>query len=250
MDCFLVSCEHGGNQIPQAYRAFFSSTDAEVLLATHRGYDAGALLMAEDLAASLPAPLVSSTVSRLLVDLNRSLTHPQVFSVNLQGASAEIKARIVEQHYRPYRDAVEMQVKLGAEQGKRVVHVSCHSFTPVLDGTERNCDIGLLYDPARHPEVGLSKAWQAAIHANNPPLKVRRNYPYAGKNDGLTTALRRRFSADDYVGIELEINQKRIFEQPRFWKDLRVNLVESLLIALKHSDNCKPYRTRLNNRKL
>lgn len=203
------------------------------MLASHRGFDAGALLMARDLAAVLLAPLVSATVSRLLVDLNRSLTHPKVFSANLDGIPANIKAQIVRQHYQPYRDEMEKQVKLGISQGKRLVHVSCHSFTPVLDGKVRNCDIGLLYDPVRPGESEVCKAWQAAIHASNPPLKVRRNYPYAGKNDGLTTALRQRYSADDYVGIELEINQKHILGSAGHWKKCREILIQSLLSVLE-----------------
>jgi hypothetical protein len=37
---------------------------------------------------------------------------------------------------------------------------------------------------------------------------VRRNYPYRGNADGLTTALRRVHGADRYVGIEVELNQR------------------------------------------
>jgi hypothetical protein len=40
-----------------------------------------------------------------------------------------------------------------------------------------------------------------------PHLRVRRNRPYRGTSDGLTTHLRRRFAAKDYAGIELELNQ-------------------------------------------
>jgi len=203
------------------------------MLASHRGYDAGALVMAQELAQRLDVPLVGSTVSRLLVDLNRSLGHPKVYSSNIQSAPVEIRASIVGQYYQPYRTEVETRVRRGIELGCRVVHVSCHSFTPQLDGLVRNCDVGLLYDPARHGEVGLSKAWQEAIQTASPHCKVRRNYPYAGKNDGLTTTLRRRHSAEEYVGIELELNQKLVVKPARRWENLRVMLIESLLRALE-----------------
>jgi hypothetical protein len=36
---------------------------------------------------------------------------------------------------------------------------------------------------------------------------VRRNYPYLGVGDGLRTALRGVFSEEEYIGIELEVNQ-------------------------------------------
>jgi len=62
---------------------------------------------------------------------------------------------------------------------------------------------------------------------------VRRNYPYAGKNDGFTTYLRRRFPSDAYLGIELEINQKHVMAADSDWVDLRGMLVESLRMLLK-----------------
>jgi predicted N-formylglutamate amidohydrolase len=231
-DFFIVSCEHGGKQIPQAYQRFFQTDDDQALLNTHRGFDAGALLMAQDLAERLAAPLVSSTVSRLLVDLNRSLGHPKLHSNPIRNAPASLRAQIIKQHYLPYRTTMEELVQQGVEQGKRVVHISCHSFTPELNGIVRTCDVGLLYDPARQGEAKLCKTWQLAIHTAAPYIKVRRNYPYAGKNDGLTTALRRRYSADEYIGIELEINQKHILKPDSHWVALRIMLIESLLGVL------------------
>jgi predicted N-formylglutamate amidohydrolase len=72
---FLVTCEHGGNRIPAPYRKLFVRQRA--LLDSHRGWDPGALQMARALSTALRAPLVASTTSRLLVDLNRSAGHPR-----------------------------------------------------------------------------------------------------------------------------------------------------------------------------
>jgi hypothetical protein len=63
-------------------------------------------------------------------------------------------------------------------------------------------------------------------------LNLRRNYPYAGKGDGLTRSLRRRYSPRRYVGIELEINQKHVAGPPRRWRPMRLAIVESLRRAL------------------
>jgi hypothetical protein len=57
---------------------------------------------------------------------------------------------------------------------------------------------------------------------------VRRNYPYAGKGDGLTRWFRQHLQPDVYVGIELEINQKYVLEGGRPWAALRKVIVESL----------------------
>lgn len=229
-DDFIITCEHGGNRVPVAYRHLFE--DARDLLATHRGYDPGALAMARALAASLAAPLLASTVSRLVIDLNRSIGHPQLYSPMTRAAPQALRRDIVERHYRPYRERVEALVDESVRRKRRVIHVSSHSFTPELDGRLRNADIGLLYDPGRAGELRLCRDWQAALAICTPALRVRRNYPYAGKSDGLTCHLRRRFSADAYIGIELEINQRVALQPARRWSNLRDNLINALRAAL------------------
>lgn len=230
-DSFIITCEHGGNRIPPRYRPLFRGQDA--MLRTHRGYDPGALLMARELAGALRAPLVSATVSRLLVDLNRSLGHPRLFGDATRGAPATVRAAIVDQHYRPYRAEVERLVRKAIARGRRVVHVSSHSFTPELDGKVRRADVGLLYDPARRGEAALCGRWKAALATSAPELMVRRNYPYAGKGDGLTSYLRRQFAPELYVGIELEVNHGIVLAGGRRWTALRGTLIESLRKALR-----------------
>jgi predicted N-formylglutamate amidohydrolase len=201
------------------------------VLGSHRGYDAGALRMARALARSLRAPLVTATTSRLLVDLNRSIGHPRLFSPEVRGAPPSVRARIVERHYRPYRDEVERRVAQSAARGRRVLHISSHSFTPQLDGKVRTADVGLLYDPARGGEVELCARWKASLAQLAPRLRVRRNYPYAGKGDGMTAYLRRRFSPHLYIGIELEVNQAIVLGAATPWTALRGVLIQSLRAA-------------------
>ena len=224
----LVTCEHGGRNVPARYRALFAGQDA--LLRTHRGFDAGSLAMARDLADGLGAPLVSSTTTRLLVDLNRSMGHPRLFSEVTRGLPPAERERILDEHYRPYRRQVEERV---ATQRRPVVHVSSHSFTPVLDGEVRNADIGLLYDPRRARERALAARWKAAILERQPGLRVRFNYPYAGRADGLTSAMRRRFPDARYAGIELEINQRCLPPAGRAWSRLRRTVAAALADALR-----------------
>jgi predicted N-formylglutamate amidohydrolase len=229
MDTFIITCEHGGNQIPAPYRRLFRGQKA--LLDSHRGYDPGALVMAKALAGARRAPLVASTVSRLLIDLNRSIGHPQLFSAVSRAAPAEIRAQIVEQHYRPYRAQVEGLVGQAASRGHRVIHVSSHSFTAELDGRVRGADVGLLYHPGRRGEAEVCARWKQSLATLAPELRIRRNYPYAGKGDGLTSHLRLRFAQCDYVGIELELNQSIIFAAGRRWTALRRVLIDSLATA-------------------
>ncbi|BAL23863.1 N-formylglutamate amidohydrolase [Azoarcus sp. KH32C] len=226
----LITCEHGGNRIPPRYRDCFAGHEA--LLASHRGYDPGALAMARELSHALAAPLIYATTSRLLVDLNRSPGHPRLYSEMIRRQPEALRREIFESHYLPFRTRAEGIIARAVEEGRRVVHVSSHSFTPVLDGVVRRADVGLLYDPARPGEAALCRAWLASLRRHAPELRLRRNYPYTGKSDGFTAYLRRRFDADRYIGVELEINQGLVGAPRDAWRRLRTELVASLLQAL------------------
>lgn len=230
IDDFVVTCEHGGNTIPKAYRELFHKQ--EKLLNSHFGYDPGALAMARSLAAALNAPLLAATTSRLLIDLNRPPGHPHLFSCVTRTAPAELRAKIASQHYEPYWAELKSAVRRSVENGRRVIHVSSHSFTPELNGHVRRADIGLLYDPGRRGEAELCASWKAMLSEYAPRLRVRRNYPYRGRAAGLTAWMRRCFSADTYTGIELEVNQRIVFAAGRPWAELRSAVSRSLLAAL------------------
>lgn len=227
----LVTCEHGGNLIPPKYRHLFRGH--EELLHTHRGYDPGALTVAKELAKSLAAALFVSTTSRMLIDLNRSIGHPRLYSEATRNASADVRREILEEYYLPYRELVESHIARMTAMGHRIIHISSHSFTPVLDGEVRNADIGLLYDPARPGELELCQHWQSKLKAEDGKLRIRRNYPYKGTSDGFTAYLRKSFESKDYVGIELEVNQKRVLSGSTAWQKLRQRLISSLQTTIQ-----------------
>jgi predicted N-formylglutamate amidohydrolase len=226
----LITCEHGGNRVPARYRPLFKRH--REALESHRGYDPGALAIARDLARAFEAELVYSTTSRLLVELNRSPRHPQIFSEATRGQPPEERQTLLQRYYFPYRRQVEAEVARATRGGERVLHISAHSFTPRLNGIERRADVGLLYDPRRAGERRFCLAWKRALESARPGLLVRRNYPYRGYADGLTTHLRRRFAERSYSGIELEVNQKHALGEPHAWRALRALLVATLRHAL------------------
>jgi len=138
-----------------------------------------------------------------------------------RAAPAQTRSQIVEQHYRPYQMQVERLVGQAVARGHRVIHISSHSFTAELNGRVRSADVGLLYHPGRRGETEMCARWKETLAALAPELRVRRNYPYAGKGDGLTSHLRVRFAPSDYVGIELEVNQGIVSAAGRRWTALR-----------------------------
>ncbi len=227
-DTLILTCEHAGHEVPAEYATLFADPAHSALLPTHRGWDHGALELAQQMAAAFKAPLFSSTTTRLLVDLNRSIGHRQLHSEATRSLPLAIRQKMVAQHYRPHRDAVESEVARQIATGKRVLHIASHSFTPVLGGITRHADVAFLYDPRRAGEGPLALQWLNALKRLRPQLKLRRNYPYEGKGDGLTALLRKRHSADQYVGVELEVNQRFAIDGGKAWTDLRADIVEAL----------------------
>jgi predicted N-formylglutamate amidohydrolase len=206
---FVLSCEHGGNEIPAAYSELFASPAAESALGSHRGWDPGSLEITERLAALLEAPMVVQRMSRLLVECNRSQEHPQIWSEFSRGLGRVDKARLLNDVWQGYRDAVRREIGT-IERGVRVVHVSVHTFTPVWRGRRRATDVGLLYDPAREGERRLAGMWRRSLgeQPSARGLVVHRNRPYRGWTDGLVTALRRELPDAGYLGFELEVSQR------------------------------------------
>jgi predicted N-formylglutamate amidohydrolase len=192
--------------------------------------DFGALEMARAFGKKLGIDPLTATTTRLVVDLNRSPYHKNVFSQYTRVLSCDRRLAALERYYWPYRRKAESAVDNAVRAGAFVLHVSAHSFTPELDGQVRNCDIGFLYDPRRKSEVGFIDAWDALLREHAPGLVVRRNYPYKGISDSLVTHLRRRHGDGSYAGVEIEVNQKHVGTAG--WRDLVKVLSATLAIAV------------------
>lgn len=216
---YFVSCEHASNRVPQPYRHLFAGQ--ETILETHRGYDIGILAFAEALAAEFQAPLLSSDVTRLLVDLNRPLGSRSLFSEFPRRLPETERQELIRRYHQPYWRAAEDIVAGMISSRCRVLHLSVHSFTPALNDHVRNADIGLLYDPRRAAEKSWCLHWQQHLAERQPTLRIRRNYPYRGNAAALVTALRKRFSEENYLGLELEVNQQIPTEDQKSWYHLQ-----------------------------
>lgn len=227
----LISCEHGGNQVPEPYRSLFAGH--EELLATHRGWDIGILPLARRFASGLDAPLQAAEVTRLLVDLNRSLHNRTLFSEFTRELPAAEQQRLLQHYYHPFRKMVEREVAARLTAGERLLHLAVHSFTPVLRGQVRKAEIGLLYDPASAGEQRFCLQWQQALQQRGPQLRVRRNYPYRGNSDSVGKALRKQYGTERYLGLELEVNQALPLGSPAAWERIQQDLLETFRQVLE-----------------
>ena len=223
---FIISCEHSSNEVPEKYKHLFEQ-DVEILN-THRGWDPGASVLATILSEKLDAPLFSYPWTRLLIEPNRSLGHHQLYSKF--SAAYPHKKELINQFYTPYRDNVEKEISKILNKRHQAVHLSVHTFTPILDNNVREFDIGLLYDPKRESEKQFSKVLRKSLKEE---FRVKMNQPYKGSADGFTTYLRKRFNGDCYLGIELEVNQALYFDDKIKWK----NVCDSIAMSIKSAIN-------------
>ena len=198
----ILSCEHAGNTVPAAYAHLFKNNEA--LLSSHLGYDPGAWEIAQYLSSHLNKPLYACNTTRLLVEANRSLDNPELFSEFSRELSLEEKQQILERYYFPYRNLVEKAI---VESPRPVLHISVHTFTPVWEGKERTVDIGILFDPSRKHEADFCVKWKNAFK-DSSKLQIKLNEPYKGTDDGFTTYLRKHYADGAYLGIEIEVNQR------------------------------------------
>ena len=89
----VLSCEHAGHRIPAPYRKLFRGKQRE--LRSHRGWDPGAIELARAMARETGAPLLANTVSRLVVETNRSVG-PKLFSEFTRTLTRDEKKKLVE----------------------------------------------------------------------------------------------------------------------------------------------------------
>lgn len=226
----VVTCEHGGNNVPKTYQSLFRG--AKKTLDSHLGWDPGALPLAVALARELGVPLIAATTTRLLVDLNRSSGHPARFGARVRGLPDAELVRIDRAYYRPYRNFVRALVAGLVRDARPVLQISLHSFTPVLRGQRRAADIGLLYDPSRRAERESAQVIRAELLQREPRLRIRRNYPYRGCADSLVAALRREHEAGSYLGLEVEVSQRFVRSSTEFAK-LRQTVVDAIASAVR-----------------
>lgn len=201
----ILTCEHGGNEIPVAYQQQFKSN--KEVLKTHRGLDIGVLEIAKLMQKKLKAPFIYSTTSRLVVDLNRTLNNPTLFSEFMQPLPKAKLQKVLAKYYFPHWKKVRKNIQSVLRLKKRVVHVAVHSMTDQLNGQKRNMHLALLYNPAFKNEVGFTSLWIVELRKEFPNYIIARNQPYRGDGDGLTCEMRKEHRPDNYIGLEIELNQ-------------------------------------------
>jgi predicted N-formylglutamate amidohydrolase len=260
----VVTCEHASNDIPALWKEKLAIPKS--ILATHRAWDPGTPDLGKAIAKSVGTKCRMGKATRLLVDLNRSPDNPAVFSKwSTKNLSTKDREKLLQSHHGAFWRQTRAEIDTRRARSKcEILHVSVHSFTPVLRGERRRVDIGILYDPERAREAELATKWlrhlqQAANTAGLKNICIAANEPYLGISDAHTTSLRGTLNPDWYSGVEIEVNQKIVRQGGKRWRTIIRLICDSLVMLLetpganspknsKAADRTRPVRGRIPRR--
>lgn len=209
---FVLACDHASNRFPEPYGDLGLTPHQRLM---HIAWDPGAAAVALQLSDLLDAPLVASTVSRLVIDCNRRHDAPDLIPVmserteipgNVGIGDNERAARIGAFH-EPFHTALEQVLEGRKAAGIPTVLVTVHSFTPVYKDVSRPWPIGLIH---AHDE-GFTAALRDALVDDEAGLNVGWNEPYSALN-GVTYTLEHHGEDRGLEATMIEIRHNEILE--------------------------------------
>ena len=202
----LLVCDHASNRFPRSLGTMGLDYLDRV---SHIALDIGANAVAETLANNLGATAVLCQYSRLIVDCNRELIDDSAFLEHSDGIDvpgnqnlqSDEKERRASEIYWPYHNAIKDQIVRLKKNGIDPVVISIHSFTPIINGSDREWEIGVLWDKdIETAEIFLTRLGEAGYLVGN-------NEPYSGKDpEDFTIDYHAESAGLPHVGIEISQN--------------------------------------------
>ena len=174
----LLTCDHASRKVPQSLGQLGLPPEE---FNRHIAYDIGAEAITRILADTMNARAILASFSRLVIDVNRPLGHPQsvpeisdgvVIPANRYLRKADLDQR-TNMLFAPYHQAIADSMAHLCNRGPAPVLFSIHSFTPHFGNEKRPWDAGVLWknDP-RLPKPLMKKLEQRALCVGN-------NKPYS-----------------------------------------------------------------------
>jgi len=205
----LLAADHAGQLIP---RALGTLGIDEAERGRHIAWDIGIAGVTEQLAELLDATAILQVYSRLVIDCNRTPTHPTSIppiseltkipgNTGLGDAERDARRRAI---FDPYHAALAGLIDRRVASGRRIVLVAMHSFTPVFKAVARRVEVGVLF----HHETPLSRIMLELLRAEGD-LAVGANEPYEITDDSDYTVLVHG-EARGLEHVEIEIRQDLI----------------------------------------
>ncbi|WP_156678386.1 N-formylglutamate amidohydrolase [Sphingomonas profundi] len=206
---FLLTGDHAGVAVPRALgRLGIDEADH----ARHIACDIGVRALGDRLSALLDATFVHQIYSRLVIDCNRrpdaadaipAMSDGTAIPANAMLSAADRAARVAAIHA-PYQDAIAATIDARQARGQATILVALHSFTPVMAGSARPWEIGILHDGG---DPSFARATLAALIAQGG-FVVGDNEPY--RMDGTDHSVPRHAYPRGLPYVEVEFRQDRL----------------------------------------
>ena len=229
---FAIVCDHASNWIPLRHGDLGLPASERI---RHIAWDPGALGVSLRLSELLDAPVVHSTVSRLVVDCNRFTDSPTLMAERSEytdvpgnkDLSAADRAERIARYYVPYHDAIDRLLAARRAAGLETILVCMHSFTPVFMGASRPWPIGLLPAPDETYTHALLKALQVEL----PEANIGWNEPYAAAKGVSYTV---DHHGEGLAATMIEIRNDEILEPSgvALWADRLARCLDQARVAL------------------
>ena len=200
----FLTCEHAGNALPKWIGSL--SDDENRVLGEHWGWDIGALGLSRVIAETRGFPLVASTLSRLVCDLNRPTDAGDLYREECDGVALRFNMGLDETAHSRRCKIHEAFHGFTTETMKRQQPdylVSIHSFTPEWRGVKREVEVGILFNAYEQ------SAERIARRLRREGVLARLNEPYSGFADGVYS-IERHGKALNRPYVELEVRQDLI----------------------------------------
>lgn len=227
---FVLVCDHASNRFPERYGNHGLTPHQRLM---HIAWDPGALAVAIRLSDLLDAPLIQSTVSRLIIDCNRALNAVDLIPITSERTEIAANASVpqserefrVARYHAPFHTAIDAMLEERERAGLETILVTVHSFTPTYKDVQRPWPIGLIHGT----EERFTHALFAALKAEDPALNVGWNEPYSARN-GVTYTLEHHGDGRGLDCTMIEIRHDEILEPAgiALWAD---RLARCLLAA-------------------
>lgn len=190
-------CDHASSAVPAALGTL-GLDPAE--LQRHIAIDLSAAEVTRRLATRFGGPAVMAAYSRLVIDCNRQLGHPEsvvresdgtVIPANQSLTEYDIALR-VDGIFRPYHAAINRIIADFDAAGRVPALIAVHSFTPTFAGTKRPWHVGILWDRDPRIPVPLIEALgrdSDIVVGDNQPYSGRAQYGYTVEEHAAKTGL-------------------------------------------------------------
>jgi predicted N-formylglutamate amidohydrolase len=222
----IFSCEHATCFIPEAFKDSLKN-DME-LITSPLGWDLGSLNLAQAFSMKFRIQLIYVEISRLLIDCYLHEKEESRWSDLSAKLSENQREKLHERQYALLMTGLKQRINTILERNPQAVHISIHTFCPKL--TQQNCDISLLFSEAREPESTYARHWIENLKNLNSELRITENGSfYPTRKETILDNLREQYSADQYLGIELQVSQSFFLEgKPMKWEAVKKLLFDSM----------------------